>query len=500
LNADALNPLLSSSGVFGGEVLALQLNVDYNDAGVLASGGASLGNLVYMDATSPLNGMTVRQILALANSALGGANISASGVTISSLNALLDNLNNAFADCKISNWALTYLVPSAAAVPVPGAVTASDGCDSHPVLTYSDNITQGGCAGGYTILRTWKAVDASGNAATCVQVISQISSNSSICGTVSRDCGGGGLAGVIVTLKNYFGVTVGATATDSKGGYCFTQLSAGSYVVAVQPPIGYAQTTDPDSIRDNQTTVVVAACQGKSGVNFGYSGMTPAIRLVKRGPATAAVGDKITYTFTVTNTGNACFSSVQVSDPMLGGVIFTQSGVAAGQVIVFSKTYTVKATDAGYLNNVASVVGTPTIGNPVSTFSTWAVFIFAPPTGLAATLGDTMVALHWNPIANAISYNVKRSTINGGPYVTIQTGLTGTNFTDVAVTNGVPYYYVVSDVTANGESPNSAQVSAIPAAPLPSPWNTSDIGAVAAVGGANYNNNNITNGSFTVIG
>jgi hypothetical protein len=35
---------------------------------------------------------------------------------------------------------------------------------------------------------------------------------------------------------------------------------------------------------------------------------------------------------------------------------------------------------------------------------------------------------------------------------------------------------------------------------LPSPWNTSDIGAVAAVGGANYNNNNITNGSFTVIG
>jgi hypothetical protein len=128
------------------------------------------------------------------------------------------------------------------------------------------------------------------------------------------------------------------------------------------------------------------------------------------------------------------------------------------------------------------------------------VFIFAPPTGLAAILGDTMVALHWNPIANAISYNVKRSTINGGPYVTIQTGLTGTNFTDVAVTNGVPYYYVVSDVTASGESPNSAQVSAIPAAPLPSPWNTSDIGAVAAVGGANYNNNNITNGSFTVIG
>jgi uncharacterized repeat protein (TIGR01451 family) len=501
LNADAVNPSSSSSGVFGGEVIALQLNVDYNDAGVLASGGASVGNLVYMDSTSPLNGMTVRQILALANSALGGAEISGSGVNISYLNTLLDNLNNAFGDCKTGNWALTYLVPSAAALPpAPGTITASDGCDAHPVVTYSDSITQGECSGGYTILRTWKAVDASGNVGTCVQVISQISSNSSICGTVARDCSGGGLPGVVVTLKNYLGVTVGVTATDSKGGYCFTQLSAGSYVVTVQPPVGYVETTDPDSVRDNQTTVVVAACQSKSGVNFGYSGMAPAIKLVKRGPTTASVGDKITYTFTVTNTGNACFSSVQVSDPMLGGVILTQSSLGAGQSVVFSKIYTVKATDAGYLNNVATVVGTPTIGNPVSTFSTWVVFVFAPPTGLTATPGDTMVALSWNPAVNALSYNLKRSTASGGPYVTIQPGLTGTNFTDVNVTNGVPYYYVVSDVTASGESPNSTQISGIPAAPLPSPWNTSDIGAVAAVGGANYNNNNVTNASFTVIG
>jgi hypothetical protein len=121
----------------------------------------------------------------------------------------------------------------------------------------------------------------------------------------------------------------------------------------------------------------------------------------------------------------------------------------------------------------------------------------AVPTGLTAVPGDTMVALSWNPAIGALSYNVKRSTVSGGPYATVQTGATGTNFTDLSVTNGIVYFYVVSDVSAMGESPNSAQISAIPAAPLPSPWNTRDIGNVAAMGGANYV---AGTGAFTVIG
>jgi uncharacterized repeat protein (TIGR01451 family) len=503
LTADATNPTSSSSGVFGAQVLALELNVDYNDAGFMSSGGNLLGNLVYSDPASPLNGMTVRQILALANTALGGGNISGLGLTLSALSGAVDNLNNAFSDCKVSNWALAHLFPSAAALPPSaGVVTATDNCDPNPVVTYSDSIMQGSCSGGYSILRTWKATDASGNVGTCVQVLSQISSNSSICGTVYRDCNadgsssdGTGLAGVVVTLQNGLGVVLGATVTDGNGAYCFNKLPAGHFVVLVQPPANYVQSGDPDSVKDNQTVVALASCQAMNGVNFGYTGTAPALRFAKRGPATAAVGQTITYTFAVTNTGNTCFYGLQVTDPMFGGVILSQSPVSPGQVVTFTKSYTVKAADVGSLVSIATAVGAPPIGSPVSAQSTWTVTVFAVPTSLTAMPGNSMVSLSWNPVANAASYNVKRSTINGGPYITIQTGVTGTNFTDLLVTNGVPYYYVVSDVTASGESPNSAQVSAIPAAPLPSPWNTSDIGAVAAVGGANF-----TNGAFTVIG
>jgi fibronectin type 3 domain-containing protein len=86
------------------------------------------------------------------------------------------------------------------------------------------------------------------------------------------------------------------------------------------------------------------------------------------------------------------------------------------------------------------------------------------PTGLAAAAGDGEVDLSWSASAGATSYNVKRSTSDGGPYTTIAPGVTATAFTDTNVTNGTTYYYVVSAVNANGESANSAQVSAKPGA------------------------------------
>lgn len=87
----------------------------------------------------------------------------------------------------------------------------------------------------------------------------------------------------------------------------------------------------------------------------------------------------------------------------------------------------------------------------------------ATPTGLAATAGNAQVALSWNSSSGATSYNLKRSTTNGGPYTTI-TSPTGTSYTNTGLTNGTTYYYVVSAVNAAGESANSSQVSATPTA------------------------------------
>ena len=85
------------------------------------------------------------------------------------------------------------------------------------------------------------------------------------------------------------------------------------------------------------------------------------------------------------------------------------------------------------------------------------------PTGLTATAGNAQVSLSWNASSGATSYHVKRGTTSGGPYTQIDAPTT-TSYTDTSVTNGTPYYYVVSAVNSAGESANSSEVSATPIA------------------------------------
>lgn len=83
------------------------------------------------------------------------------------------------------------------------------------------------------------------------------------------------------------------------------------------------------------------------------------------------------------------------------------------------------------------------------------------------------VNLSWNSVANALYYNIYRSTFSGGPYILIgqsnpnpgQTSSSSqiqTTFQDGPgnLVNGVNYYYTVSAVTADGESAYSTQFTA----------------------------------------
>ena len=91
----------------------------------------------------------------------------------------------------------------------------------------------------------------------------------------------------------------------------------------------------------------------------------------------------------------------------------------------------------------------------------------AAPSGLTATAGNQQVSLSWTASSGAASYNVKRSTTNGGSYTTVNSPATN-SYTDTGLTNGTTYYYVVSAVNRYGESANSSQASATPTAPATS--------------------------------
>ena len=92
----------------------------------------------------------------------------------------------------------------------------------------------------------------------------------------------------------------------------------------------------------------------------------------------------------------------------------------------------------------------------------------AVPTGLTATAGNGQVALSWNASSGASGYTVKRSTTAGGPYTNVA-NVSGSSYTDSAVTNGTTYYYVVSASNSAGGGANSSQVSATPTGTVPRP-------------------------------
>lgn len=85
------------------------------------------------------------------------------------------------------------------------------------------------------------------------------------------------------------------------------------------------------------------------------------------------------------------------------------------------------------------------------------------PSGVMATSGNGQIQLAWVAPAAGVTFNVYRATSSGAESF-LAGGITTTNFTDNSVTNGVTYYYEVTEVNPalGGESPPSVEASARP--------------------------------------
>lgn len=90
------------------------------------------------------------------------------------------------------------------------------------------------------------------------------------------------------------------------------------------------------------------------------------------------------------------------------------------------------------------------------------------PAGLKAFASNGQVALSWTSLAAATSYIVYRGTKAGGEgAVPLATGLSSAAYADTSVSNGQTYFYRVTAIDDGGESLPSAEVSSVPAYPVP---------------------------------
>jgi hypothetical protein len=156
---------------------------------------------------------------------------------------------------------------------------------------------------------------------------------------------------------------------------------------------------------------------------------TPAISVAKSAAPTtySAPGVTITYTYVVTNSGNAPLSNIALSDSRVGAINCPATTLLAGQSMTCTATHITTVADvrAGHITNAAAVTGQPPTGPPVSDSAEADVAVEHPAP-------DTHAALRLVKTANVISFTAagQRITYTFGVVNAGSVRLTGITVTD----------------------------------------------------------------------
>jgi hypothetical protein len=110
LTQTLINPLTSVAGDLAVEVLALRLNLDYNNKELIGTNQIKLRDLIYKSMIGDmLNSRTVSQILSLSEGVLGGSSPLPPAYSLLGLTNLLHNINSSFVGNQVSSWAIMHL-------------------------------------------------------------------------------------------------------------------------------------------------------------------------------------------------------------------------------------------------------------------------------------------------------------------------------------------------------------------------------------------------------
>jgi len=129
-----------------------------------------------------------------------------------------------------------------------------------------------------------------------------------------QDPGEPGLPGVLMTLSRD-GTPIASTTTDGEGDYLLGSLKAGNYSVAAGEVTGFVRTTPPTH------PVTLGIGEVYRLADFGYWKPSPGLLIEKTvSPLEVHPGDPLTYTYVVTNTGDAVLVDISVVDDRLGPI------------------------------------------------------------------------------------------------------------------------------------------------------------------------------------
>ena len=131
--------------------------------------------------------------------------------------------------------------------------------------------------------------------------------------------------------------------------------------------------------------------------------ISPAIQVVKETSVSAAnVGEVITYTYTVENTGDVTLTNVSASDDRLGAISLGSATLAPGATTTGSATYLVGESDLpGPLINTVMVTGTPPVGDDVTDTDTATVYLGPAPAPAESKIYLPIITNNYAPPAPA---------------------------------------------------------------------------------------------------